>query len=323
MTCNTCHEPHRGVVAQGIPSFDERCASCHGAAAKDAPGSAGKGCSRPSDLTVESVIGEPARTRAGCVDCHVSRSQPFDLPHVRAADHWIRRRIPRPRLDLPHRDVAESGGALRLFDRERLRPAIDTPAGRRWESGLRAVALVNLGRADEALALFDQFPAPTRATDAPPLEPLESQALFHENRALALLAAGRVDQALAAYGDALALEPRSPTLLMGRARLRLLRNDIEGLLHDTQAVIDAYPLAEEPWELRLVLAEKFGRPDLAYEALDQAVLARPSSASHWFKLGKLEEQRGNLAAARRALDRARALQPSVFERLAAGQPPQR
>ena len=39
--------------------------------------------------------GEP-RSAAGCVDCHVRRSQPFDLTEVRSADHWIRRRIEPP-----------------------------------------------------------------------------------------------------------------------------------------------------------------------------------------------------------------------------------
>jgi hypothetical protein len=316
LTCNTCHEPHRGVEAQGIPSFDTRCQSCHGAGEKER--SQAKSCSRAADLTVESVTGEPARTDAGCVDCHVRRSQPFDLPHVRATDHWIRRRIPRAQMDLPHRDVADAAGELVLFDRERLKPEIDSPAGKRWESGVRAIALLNVGRADEALAAFDGFPAPgtpeARQSAAPaPLEGLESKALFHENRALALLGKGRVDEALAAFGDALAIEPHSPTARMGRARLRLIKSDIEGMLIDTQAVIESYPLAEEPWELRLILAEKVRRSDLAYDALTKAVVARPANASHWYKLGKLEEQRGNREAAKRALDRARTLQPSILE----------
>jgi len=77
-------------------------------------------------------------------------------------------------------------------------------------------------------------------------------------------------------------------------------------------VIRTSARAGEPWELRLILAEKAERPDLAYDALRQAVVARPSNASHWYKLGKLEEQRGNSSAAKRALERDRTLQPSIL-----------
>lgn len=319
LTCTTCHDPHRGVVEQGIPSFDQACQQCHGGEGgrSEAHGGGGTDCSRPAGLAVQEVTGEPARTADGCVDCHVRRSQPFDLPHVRATDHWVRRRIPLPEDDVPHRAVADPGGEIVLFDRQRLAQELSTPAGRRWEAGVRAIALTSLGRGEEAQKHFSVFPDPGSSGAIAPsasdgLTPLENQAIFHESRALALVSQGRLAEATRAYGDALEVASLSASARLGRARLSLIQGDVNGLLIDTQEVIDAYPLAEHPWELRLGLAEKVGRVDLAHDALVEAVKARPANGVYWFKLGRLQEQRGDPAAAT-SLGHARRLQPSLFE----------
>ena len=303
MTCTSCHLPHRGVRLQGTARFDATCADCHA-------------CVSDPGLTVEEVTGRPARTEAGCVDCHVRRSQPFDLPHVRSADHFIRRRIPRPRQDVPHRQFAARDGDLEIHDDGRLTPLLARSGGRRWRSGIHAMGLLSLGRIEEAGQLFAAFPEPGTAAARTPSAPkgltaLETLPDFHQMRALALLASGRPDAALAAFSDALELDPLAAGPRMGRARLRFDRGDPTGAIFDTQVVIENYPLAEQPWLLRARIGERLGHLELTREALDAATQLWPSDPRSWYKLGLLLDQRGESGRARSAFSRARKLQPSL------------
>lgn len=304
MTCSTCHEPHTSATRQGTARFDSTCASCHDF------------CSRPGTLQVQAVTGEPARTEAGCVDCHVRRSQPYDLPHVRSADHYIRRRIPKPVDDIPHRQFADREGPVRLYDDGRLQPILATPAGKRWQAGIEAIGLLTMGRVEDAARRFETFPPPgseaARAINAPdPLMPLQNQAAFHQSRALALMATGKVQEALRAFDDAVILDPLQAGPRLGRARLRFDLGDVQGALVDTQAVIDTYPRAHQPWDLRAQMAERLGRTDLALGAMQMSTRLWPPNASHWFKQGLLLRQQGNEQAAREAIRRARELEPSL------------
>ena len=295
MTCSTCHDAHRGAAAQGVAGFDATCAGCHD-------------CSRDPALAVEEVTGAPARTDAACVDCHVRRSQPFDLPHVYSADHFIRRRPPPPE-EVPHRQYADREGPLRLFDDGRLAAVLATPAGERWRSGVLGMGLLTLGRVDEAVRHFDE--AAGGGTAAPELAALEELPSFHQVRAMARMASGRFDDAKAAFSAALAIDPLHPGSLMGRARLSFDTGDVGRAVADTQTLIDNYPRAEQPWELRLSMAERLGRLDLAVEALEQATRRWPSDATSWYKLALLLEQRGDVERARPAYERAKLLQPSL------------
>ena len=114
-----------------------------------------------------------------------------------------------------------------------------------------------------------------------------------------------------AYSDALTLAPLAAGPLIGRAQLLLGSGDVAGALRDTQTVIDRYPRAEHPWNLRSRMAERLGRLDLALEAFEVSTGIWPSDAVAWFKLGLLLRQRGDREPARLALDKARALQPSL------------
>jgi hypothetical protein len=305
MTCTSCHEPHRGVAAQGVESFDTRCARCHQVAKSH------------TSLIVSQVTGGAARSPSGCVDCHVRRSQPFDLPHVRSADHFIRRTIERPR-DVPHRQFADSSGEVVLFDDGRLARALQTVEGRKWLSGVRAMGFLSMGRVEEAARHFDEFPRPgsleaIRPSVAPDsgLVPLETQESFHTLRAMILMTRGQFEPAKAAFSDALKLEPRAASALMGRARLRFDTGDVSGALVDTQAVIEAFPAAEQPWDLRVEMAERARRADLTLAGLKATTRRWPSNAEQWLKLGVLLSQQGDVAGAQRAFDRARSLRPSL------------
>ncbi|MCB1056957.1 MAG: tetratricopeptide repeat protein, partial [Acidobacteria bacterium] len=306
MTCTTCHSPHQGVAEQGLASLEAACQGCHGGLEADHAGA----------LTVAQVTGSPARTAAGCVDCHVRRSQPFDLPHVRTADHFIRKHIPKPQDDVPHRQFADPEGPLEIYDDGRLADLLEGEAGSRWRDGVLAMALVSLGRIDEAEALFARFPAPgspaARRPSAPPdLPALETFAAFHQLRALALQAKGHWPEAIAAYGDAIEVDPPLPSAHIARARLRLLTGDFLGVVEDTQAVINAFPGAETPWDVRADLALRLGRPPMAAQALEKSVERWPSNAVAWLRLGQILAAQGDREAAVDALARAQTLEPSL------------
>lgn len=310
MTCTTCHAPHQGVAEQGLERLEAACIGCH----------QGLATGHGGGLAVEQVAGNPARTEAGCVDCHVRRSQPFDLPHVRTADHFIRSRIALPEDDLPHRQFADPQGPLKIFDDGRLAAMLDASGraadGERWRAGVTAMGLMTLGRFEEAAELFDRFPAPGSAEARRPtapagLPPLETFVSFHQMRALSFQTRGDRASALAAYDDALKLDPSAPGPRLARARLKLDVEDFVGAVQDSQWIIDRYPEAEAPWDLRAQLALRLNDPRLAAEALEKSLEIWPPRAIQWLRLAKLQRALGRPQDARESLDRAYLLEPSL------------
>ena len=81
---------------------------------------------------------------------------------------------------------------------------------------------------------------------------------------------------------------------------------------DTQAVIDAFPRTEEPWDLRVALARRVGRADLELSALEASTARWPSNALAWRELADLLDRRGQFARAERARAQVRRLQPSLL-----------
>jgi tetratricopeptide (TPR) repeat protein len=305
MTCTTCPAPHLPVSAQGPAAFDAACQSCH----------ARGDCVRPEGMAVEEAAGTPARTPDGCVDCHVRRSQPYDLQHVRTADHLVRRRIEPPQ-ELPPRLQHDPAAGLAVFDDGRLAAALATPEGRRWSDGLRALGLWKLGRPAEAAALLAPLPPPgspkARVATAPPgLQPLETSANFHHLRGLILEAVGRPAEARAAYDDALALDEAHPEARVNRASLRLAAGDLDGALQDAALLLQLYPRAEKGWNLRALAAAQAGDLPAACDALRRSLALWPGDAATWQLLGRLLLRQGAANEAQRALGAAAALDASL------------
>jgi Flp pilus assembly protein TadD len=294
MTCTTCHDPHTGARAQGVASFDRACATCHKA------------------------LTNHASADSGCVGCHVRRSQPFDLPHIRTADHFVRRRIEPPQDDIAHRQFTAREGPVTLYDDGRLRAPLSTAAGRRWRDGVLAMGLLTMGRFAEAARHMASFPPPGSAAARTPsaprgFAPLETVPAFHTVRGFALMGTGKLTEAAKAFSDAIELDPNAADARMARARISLDMGDLAGALLDSQAVINAYPQAEQPWDFRIEVAERSGRPDLAFSAADASTRVWPSNPRAWAKLAQFARARGDIERANQAIERARALSPSIAE----------
>jgi len=302
MTCTTCHAPHRAVAAQGPASFEAACLRCHAAA----------DCTRPPELTVIEVTGAESRTAQGCVDCHVRRSQPYDLAGVRTTDHWIRSRIARPSTAPPR---AQHGGPLALFDDGRLAVALDSDGGRAWASGLVALGLWRRGDVKQAAELLDQLPPPgTPATEWPappaPLTPLPLSGSFHFVRGLVLEAQGRIGDAVKAYGDAAQADHGAPEPLVNRGALRLTYGDSASARKDADWILSRYPRSEAAFNLGARAMARDGNLEAAADALVQSTLCWPSDAGVWHELGRLYLTLGQADLAHAAFTQAAALEPS-------------
>ena len=301
MTCTTCHDPHRSVTDQGVASFDAACLKCH-------PDSARK----HTDLSVESITGEAPRSDQGCVDCHVRRSQPYDLPHLRTADHNVRRQIPLPET-LEYRLLPEADAELRVYDDGRLQPILETEAGRRWHDAVVAIGLAATGRTREAADYFAEFPPPgteaARTPTAPEgLLPVATHPMFHKTRAVALLSEQDISGAIAALGDALLLAPERADIRTERAQMLVASGNTAQAREDCEAVLEKHPTAAIAWLARGAVAMQTGDSEGAITALENAGRQWPSDPSLWRMLGMLYERTGRSEDARAAVSRAERLQ---------------
>lgn len=305
MTCSSCHQPHQGVNEQGLHSFERACVQCH--AAQQSP---------HSPQTVAQITGHAARGELGCVDCHMRRSQPSDLPSVTAVDHHIRKRIASaasgPSVQPPAADIT-----LRLFASDKEQTALQSAAGQQWYTAVLGMAELAMGRPQQANVLFGQLPAPgsaaARAATAPAgFTPLQSNADFHLLRGMALLAAADFASAERAFNDALSIAPGHAAARMQRATVNLQSGDLAAALRDSEILIQQYPLAEQPWDLRVLVAERASRADLAISALQQSLERWPSNGRNWWKLGLLLQQQGDAEGHHQAMRQVRRLAPALL-----------
>jgi len=299
MTCVSCHDPHTAVKAQGTASFDGRCQSCHGAEQQP--------CVRSPDLDVDDVTGSSARTAAGCVDCHVRRSQPFDMPGARTADHFVRRQIKLPET-MPMQAWEDGRGALTIYTDAPTDALLASESGQLWKRAVIALGLFNLGRVDEAVSALAQLGSPTSYGDLPDLDKLPDVRFV---RGLIYEFAADHARATSEYNAALALDPSHPGARLNRAWLSLDGGDVEGAETDATELLRRYPLAEKPWNLRAAIAGAKGDLPAAVEAFVWSAEAWPSDADVWHDMGRLMLLLGAKDDARVMLERAATLRPSL------------
>ncbi|MFT7463741.1 MAG: hypothetical protein ACI9EF_002088 [Pseudohongiellaceae bacterium] len=297
MTCVTCHDPHRAVLAQGTASFDARCQSCHESA---------DSCSRPPRLAVQDVTGHDARSTAGCVDCHVRRSQPFDLPGARTADHFVRRKIPLPET-LPMRAWEDGSGELEIFADEQLSTELRSETGQLWERGVLALGLFHLGRVDDSISALAQLGTAAASETLPALDRLPDVRFL---RGLIYEFGGDHPRAKREYSAALALDASHPGARLNRGWLRLDSGDAQGADDDAAELLRRYPQSEKPWNLRAAIAGSYGDLPAAVAAFARSAEAWPADADIWHDMGRLMMSLGARDNAILMLERAAELRPS-------------
>ena len=121
-----------------------------------------------------------------------------------------------------------------------------------------------------------------------------------------LLASGQWDNALIVLRAALAKDPKNKEIykLMGMAQARMGRHR-EALDAHLQAL--ALPPHDNDRMVRMELVGSYlqlGRVDDAIVQLEKVLAEDPNDPATWFNLGALQEQQGDLAAARRAWQNA-------------------
>jgi tetratricopeptide (TPR) repeat protein len=163
-----------------------------------------------------------------------------------------------------------------------------------------AVLLMEQGRHDDALAALDR----TLALDS-------RQAGMLTNKGNVLVALGRFPEALAAYGQAIVLQPEGERaaahINLGVYLQGLGRPDDAAAAYGKAIALDArFP---EAWGNLGSAHLNAGRPEAALEALDRAVELRPAYADAWTNRGTALQALGRLDEALQSFDRALALHP--------------
>ena len=297
ITCTTCHDPHTGVQAQGVQSFENTCIGCHQDLSKTHMGA----------KTVESVTGKSSRSENGCIDCHLSKSQPFDLPHIQTTDHHIRKVIPKSKT-LPHRSFTDSSGTIKIYNEEEIAEYLSKPGGSLWADGIKAMSLTSMGRLDEAIAFFDKYPDPgtpaSRSVTAPEgLVPLKSQVDFHILRSQVYREKGNLPKAFAAITDAIALDGNRAQPREDRALLYMLMGDMRKAFLEADSVLSIQPNSEKAWNLRGAIALRQGFPEVAIESFTRSTEIWPTDPNPWYQLANLYESRGMKASSEEAFQR--------------------
>ena len=312
MTCNTCHDPHRGVASQGSDSFNRACLSCHG----DENGSETvTSCARPASLRIQDVTGSEPRSAQGCVDCHVRRSSPHDLPGVVTADHKIRRNISPPSAVTYRKNTGLSGPIERITD-GRLDDVYSSLDGRRRLAGIYAMAALEMKRSRQEVADYlERYDRLSRESarqknrnpkeTAPPwAEDLEESVRFHRTRAQV---AGFNSVGIESLQRALDIAPENPEIRLALADMYLAQGKPQDAWAETERVLKSYPKADRAFALQASIAAALGRPDQIRQALENYVAIWPSDAGAWSYLAKLLEDEGQTERAAEARARAKAL----------------
>jgi tetratricopeptide (TPR) repeat protein len=298
MTCTTCHSPH--ATSRGLPAshWAEKCLSCH--AREDCPetvhGNAARGAGGGRSRASGSSGAQ--RDAPDCVGCHMRRSQPYDVPHVAIADHWIRRTIEPPATLAGTRTRARGDVPLVAFSFGETADATSPAA----LAGL-GIALVAVGHEGRAVGLLDR----ALSIGLPPREAGEA----HLQRAIALAHLGRRDDAHRDLDRAMRIGPASAeaAFRLGQTCWEAQRPlDAAAAFRAGLAANDGDPLA---WA-NLAIALGAATPeslDAALDAARRAVAIAPGSDAAQRALGMTLLALGQYAEAERPLRAALRLSP--------------
>lgn len=132
-------------------------------------------------------------------------------------------------------------------------------------------------------------------------------------RALALRRSGELPEAIAAYRQALALEPASPALRVNLALALRASGDLAAAAATCREALRLCPHDADAWNVLGLLLQEQEQPQPAATALRRALQLNPAHAEALSNLGHLLIGQGELAAALAACRRAIALRPELPE----------
>jgi len=124
---------------------------------------------------------------------------------------------------------------------------------------------------------------------------------------------GRRQEALAAYQQAVQLDPSDP---FAWNNLALVHRDLEQpdeALRACRQALELDPQAARPWTTLGRIYRELGRLEEARQAAQKGTRLAPKDARAWLTLGKVYRDLGRPAQARSALAKAARLQPDSFE----------
>ncbi|MGB0953218.1 MAG: cytochrome c3 family protein [Planctomycetota bacterium] len=290
MTCTTCHNPHLPPRMQSVVQRNQACVDCH------------------------SSMVETHDKGANCVTCHMPRRQPFDLPHVRIADHNIGIHPTYAEDEvLPFRPVESPEGQWKLFTQ---RPLDALPFSEREKDGLKAMALMEKGHHARAQVLFDSLP---KAGTAAAIQRLEGESKpgvlrlpqFHFLRGRSLTASQRPEEAIAAYRDALRLDADLAEAAINLAWLLREAQQTEEAGWSGETLAERFPLSEASQNVLFSLAMDQGNHEKALEAAYESLRRNPDQAALLQAIGRIHAQAGRLQDAQRYLIEAFRHEPDL------------
>ena len=279
LVCTTCHNPHRAPRGeQAIAQYTAACLKCH------------------QQKLRELVDAGRHPGQANCVSCHMPKRRTEDVIHAAMTDHRILRRQPARDLLAPLAERHDVEGSYRGEVVLYYPPSLPASADRDLY-----VAVAQVAQKSNLEAGIPQLEAALHAHQ--PDRPEFAIAL-----AEALSTAGHRDQAIAAYRDALKIDPHSLSALRSLGAALAKAGDLQGAVTALEQARAASRDAATLHELGLAYRD-LGRPADAVSALEEAIRLDPDLPEIRNSLGNLLLESGDPGKAEQALREAIRSQP--------------
>ncbi|MEQ8268539.1 MAG: hypothetical protein RH982_15195 [Parvibaculum sp.] len=178
---------------------------------------------------------------------------------------------------------SDPGAALNMAQNLKLKGGEEEAGGLHCE----ALALMQMGRAAEAgSAFFDLAERMLRADDA-------FRSAIYAQAGDAWAIAGSPKLATKAYDNAIARAPEDPTYYAGRARVKAIAKDWEGVREDAAESLALDPNYPEPMLLRSAANRALGYPRASLVDANHAVELRPHSLEALLERGLVHKALGD------------------------------
>jgi tetratricopeptide (TPR) repeat protein len=278
LTCLKCHDPHD--IPHGPDAtqrYDGACRQCHAAA---------------FDTLVTSGRHSAA---VNCVSCHMPKRRTVDVPHAVMTDHLIQRRL----SSSEHLETGATpyrGEVVPYYPA----PLPQTEENRLYVAIAQAKHKSNLSQGTALLAAEIDKRHPRRAE-------------FHFELGEAWRNSGDTDKAVAAYEEAVRLDP---AFALALRRLGSALRESRQLSRATDVLNRAVQAAPEDargwYELGMLDADQ-GRKSDSIAAFEKSTALDPDLPEAYNSLGKALADSGDLASAENAFRAALRVQPDSGE----------